>query len=152
MNDLLNLLKGVAPTLAMAVAGPLGASAVTALASKFGVSDSVDAVAKAIAGDPAATAKLAEVEADFAKAELEAVTKRWEADMKSDSYLSKNIRPLILIYITVIFTALAFTDGNIGEFQIAKEYIPIFQTLLVTVYGAYFVGRTWEKAKKINKK
>ena len=45
----------------------------------------------------------------------------------------------------VIFTALAFTDGNIGEFQIAKEYIPIFQTLLVTVYGAYFVGRTWEK-------
>ena len=66
--------------------------------------------------------------------------------------LSKNIRPLILIYITVIFTALAFTDGNIGEFQIAKEYIPIFQTLLVTVYGAYFVGRTWEKATKINKK
>ena len=66
MNELLGLLKGVAPTLAMAVAGPMGASAVTALASKFGVSDSVDAVAKAIAGDPAATAKLAEVEADFA--------------------------------------------------------------------------------------
>ena len=80
------------------------------------------------------------------------VTDRWKADMASDSYLSKNIRPLILIYITVIFTALAFTDGNIGEFQIAKEYIPIFQTLLVTVYGAYFVGRTWEKATKINKK
>ena len=51
MNDLLNLLKGVAPTLAMAVAGPMGGAAVTALASKFGVSDSVDAVAKAIAGD-----------------------------------------------------------------------------------------------------
>jgi hypothetical protein len=71
--------------------------------------------------------------------------------MASDSFLSKNIRPIILIYITVIFTALAFTDGNIGEFQIAKEYIPIFQTLLVTVYGAYFVGRTWEKATNINK-
>ncbi len=80
------------------------------------------------------------------------VTDRWKSDMESDSFLSKNIRPIILIYITVIFTALAFTDGNIGEFQIAKEYIPIFQTLLVTVYGAYFVGRTWEKAKKINKK
>ena len=79
------------------------------------------------------------------------VTARWESDMASDSFLSKYIRPIILIYITVIFTALVFTDGNIGEFQIAKEYIPIFQTLLVTVYGAYFVGRTWEKATNINK-
>ena len=82
------------------------------------------------------------------KAQLE-VSKRWEADMKSDSFLSKNIRPFILIYLTVIFTSLAFFDGNIGEFALAKEYIPIFQTLLVTVYGAYFVGRTWEKAKSI---
>lgn len=82
------------------------------------------------------------------KAQLE-VSKRWEADMKSDSFLSKNIRPMILIYLTVIFTSLAFFDGNIGEFRLAKEYIPIFQTLLVTVYGAYFVGRTWEKAKSI---
>jgi len=80
------------------------------------------------------------------KAQVE-VSKRWEADMKSDSFLSKNIRPFILIYLTVIFTSLAFFDGNIGEFALAKEYIPIFQTLLVTVYGAYFVGRTWEKAK-----
>ncbi len=85
------------------------------------------------------------------KAQLE-VSKRWEADMKSGSFLSKNIRPMILIYLTVIFTSLAFFDGNIGEFGLAKEYIPIFQTLLVTVYGAYFVGRTWEKAKKITNK
>ena len=83
------------------------------------------------------------------KAQLE-VSKRWEADMKSDSFLSKNIRPMILVYLTVIFTSLAFFDGNIGEFGLAKEYIPIFQTLLVTVYGAYFVGRTWEKAKSIS--
>jgi uncharacterized membrane protein (DUF106 family) len=80
----------------------------------------------------------------------EEVSRRWEADMKSDSFLSKNIRPMILIYLTVIFTSLAFFDGNIGEFGLAKEYIPIFQTLLVTVYGAYFVGRTWEKAKSIS--
>lgn len=79
----------------------------------------------------------------------EEVSKRWEADMKSDSFLSKNIRPMVLIYLTVIFTICAFFDGNVGEFIIAEEYIPIFQTLLVTVYGAYFVGRTWEKAKSI---
>ena len=81
------------------------------------------------------------------------VTDRWNADMASDSWLAKNIRPLVLVYLTFVFSLLAFTDGNIGEFKIAKEYIPIFQTLLVTVYGAYFVGRSWEKAKKslINK-
>jgi hypothetical protein len=80
------------------------------------------------------------------------VTDRWNADMNSDSLLAKNIRPMVLVFLTFIFSLLAFTDGNIGEFKISKEYIPIFQTLLVTVYGAYFVGRTWEKAKSIIKK
>ena len=76
------------------------------------------------------------------------ITERWKLDMQSDSFLSKNIRPIVLIYLTVIFTALAFFDGNIGGFKVAEEYIPIFQSLLITVYGAYFVGRTWEKSKK----
>ena len=87
------------------------------------------------------------------KADSEAqaqVTDRWKADMASDSFLSKNIRPIVLIYLTVIFTVLSFFDGNIYGFEVAKEYIPIFQTLLVTVYGAYFVGRSWEKGKVNN--
>ncbi len=67
MNELFNILKGIAPTLATAVAGPLGGAAVTALASKFGVSDSIDAVAKAIAGDPQAAEKLQELELEYAK-------------------------------------------------------------------------------------
>ena len=79
------------------------------------------------------------------------VTDRWNADMNSDSWLAKNIRPLVLVFLTFIFSLLAFTDGNIGDFKIAKEYIPIIQTLLVTVYGAYFVGRSWEKGKSIIK-
>ena len=79
----------------------------------------------------------------------EQVTERWKADMASDSQLSKNIRPAVLIFLTVIFVICAFFDGNVGEFQIADEYIPIFQTLLVTVYGAYFVGRSWEKTNKM---
>ena len=77
------------------------------------------------------------------------VTSRWKSDMSSDSFLSKNIRPMVLIYLTFIFSVLAFADGNIGHFKIAEAYIPIFQTLLVTVYGAYFVGRSWEKSRKI---
>tara|TARA_R110000803_G_scaffold194222_1_gene257233 strand:- start:43 stop:441 length:399 start_codon:yes stop_codon:yes gene_type:complete len=76
------------------------------------------------------------------------VTERWKADMASDSFLSKNIRPLVLIFLTVVFTILAFFDGNIGGFAVAEQYIPIFQSLLITVYGAYFVGRTWEKTKR----
>lgn len=76
------------------------------------------------------------------------VTDRWKADMASDSWLAKNIRPLVLVFLTFIFSLLVFTDGNVGEFKITKEYIPIFQSLLITVYGAYFVGRTWEKSKK----
>jgi hypothetical protein len=149
MNELLNLLKGVAPTLAMAVAGPLGASAVTALASKFGVSDSVDAVAKAIAGDPAATAKLAEVEADFAKAELEAVTKRWEADMKSDSYLSKNIRPLTLIAILsayFLFAMMSAFSVNVNE-----TYVKLLGEWGQLIMLAYFGGRTVEKVMEKRK-
>jgi hypothetical protein len=76
------------------------------------------------------------------------VTDRWKADMASDSFLSKNIRPLVLIYLTIIFTILSFFDGNIGGFKVSEQYIPIFQSLLITVYGAYFVGRTWEKSKQ----
>ena len=83
-----------------------------------------------------------------ANAQVE-VTSRWKSDMSSDSFLSKNIRPMVLIYLTFVFSLLAFADGIIGVFKIATEYIPIFQTLLVTVYGAYFVGRSWEKGRKI---
>jgi hypothetical protein len=67
MNELFNLLKGIAPALATAVAGPLGGAAVSAIASKLGVSDTVEEVAKAIAGDPAAAVKLQELDLEYAK-------------------------------------------------------------------------------------
>ena len=78
----------------------------------------------------------------------EQVTRRWEADMKSDNWLSKNIRPLICIFLTAIFVVLSVFDGNIGDFSIQESYIPIYQTLLITVYGAYFAGRSIEKINK----
>ena len=76
------------------------------------------------------------------------VTARWKSDMASDSFLSKNIRPVVLIFLTAVFTILSFFDGNVGDFTVADLYVPVFQSLLITVYGAYFVGRTWEKAKQ----
>jgi hypothetical protein len=98
----------------------------------------------------AAKLKIEELLEQADKDAQDQVTARWESDMKSDSFLSKNIRPMVLIYLTFIFSVLAFFDGNIGEFSITEDYIPIFQSLLITVYGAYFVGRTWEKGKKIS--
>ena len=85
------------------------------------------------------------------KAESQAqqeVTKRWEADMKSDNWLSKNIRPLICVFLTAMFVVISIFDGNAGGFNIAPAYVPIYQTLLITVYGAYFAGRSIEKIKK----
>ena len=69
MDELLGILKGIAPAVATAVGGPLGGLAVTAIANKFGVADDVQAVAKAIAGDPEAASKLAEL--DLKQFELE---------------------------------------------------------------------------------
>ena len=75
------------------------------------------------------------------------VSARWEADMKSDAWLPKNIRPLTLVFLTAVFTLLSLTDGNVGEFVIGEAYIPIYQTLLLCVYSAYFAGRSIEKIK-----
>ncbi len=95
--------------------------------------------------------KLQELLEQADKEAQDQVTERWKYDMQSDSFLSKNIRPLVLVFLTVMFTLLAFTDGNIGGFRVQEQYVPIFQSLLITVYGAYFVGRTWEKNKKSGK-
>ncbi len=75
------------------------------------------------------------------------VSARWEADMKSDAWLPKNIRPLTLVFLTAVFTLLSLTDGNVGDFVIGTAYIPIYQTLLLCVYSAYFAGRSIEKIK-----
>jgi|TARA_R110000787_G_scaffold208333_1_gene318278 hypothetical protein len=87
----------------------------------------------------------------LAKAEADAqeqVSRRWEADMKSDNWLSKNIRPFTLAFLTLILVVLSFLDGNLGGFVMDAAYKPIYQTLLITVYGAYFAGRSIEKIKK----
>jgi hypothetical protein len=157
MNDLLNLLKGVAPTLATAVAGPLGGMAITALANKFGVSDSVDAVAKAIAGDPQAAQKIAEIELEYAKVVADAmknennnITERWNADMASDSWLSKNIRPMSLIAIFVgyfLFAMMSAFGYNANE-----SYVTLLGNWGQLIMGAYFAGRTVEKLAEMRKK
>jgi len=157
MNDLFNLLKGIAPTLATAVAGPLGGAAVSALASKFGVSDSVESVAKAIAGDPQAAQKLAELELEYAKLAADAmknednnVSTRWSADMTSDSWLSKNIRPMSLVAIFIgyfLFAMMSAFGLNANE-----AYVTLLGQWGMLIMGAYFGGRTVEKLAEMRKK
>ena len=93
-----------------------------------------------------------EIKTILIKAEQSAqsqVSSRWENDMKSDSWLSKNIRPLTLIFLTFVFVIISFFDGNIGTFSVYEAYKPIYQTLLMVVYSAYFVGRSIEKHQSI---
>ena len=77
----------------------------------------------------------------------EQVTRRWEADAKA-GWLPANIRPVTLAFLTTIFVIISFFDGNIGGFTMNPTYAPIYQTLLMVVYSAYFAGRSIEKIKK----
>ena len=95
--------------------------------------------------------KLEQILAEAEQAAQVQVSARWEADLKHGSWLSKNIRPLTLIFLTAIFTILSIFDGNVGEFTIGEAYVPVYQTLLMTVYAAYFAGRSIEKVKKVTK-
>ena len=85
------------------------------------------------------------------RAEMDGVTRRWVADARSGTWLASNVRPLTLIFLTGVFVILSVFDGNMGEFTIGDAYVPVYQTLLMTVYAAYFAGRSIEKVKKVTK-
>jgi len=83
--------------------------------------------------------------------EMQEVSKRWDSDMKSDSWLSKNTRPLTLIFLTVSMVLLIFSD-SIGEsFDVDSGWVDLLKSLLITVYVAYFGSRGAEKFKSISK-
>ena len=76
------------------------------------------------------------------------VTNRWEADMKSDSWLSKNVRPLVLIFLVVSTVLMIFIDAGAIAFEVEQKWTDLLQLVLITVIGAYFGGRSLEKTKK----
>ena len=76
------------------------------------------------------------------------ITARWEADLKSDSWLSKNVRPMVLIFLIVCTMLLIFIDAGAIKFNVKDSYIDLLQLVLITVIGAYFGGRSLEKVKK----
>ena len=76
------------------------------------------------------------------------VTERWKLDMNSDSWLSKNIRPLVLIFLVICTMLLIFIDAGFIKFEVKDSYVDLLQLVLITVIGAYFGGRSLEKVKK----
>ena len=75
------------------------------------------------------------------------VTNRWEADMKSDSWLSKNVRPLVLVFLVVSTVLMIFIDAGAIAFNVEQKWTDLLQLVLITVIGAYFGGRSLEKTK-----
>ena len=95
-----------------------------------------------------ARAKLKEVINNY-KIEVEKnVSERWKADMNSDSWLSKNVRPVVLVFLIVCTMLLVFIDSGSIKFNVKPEFVSLLTTTLITLIGAYFGGRSVEKFKK----
>lgn len=144
MNDLLSgLLKDVAPGLATAVMGPMGGMAIKAIADKLGVPATTAAVTNALESNPELALKLKDIDTRAFEAETKAVSERWQADMASDSWLSKNIRPMSLIAILsgyFIFALMSAFGYNANE-----SYVTLLGNWGMLVFGAYFGSRSLEK-------
>ena len=76
------------------------------------------------------------------------ITERWKMDMQSDSWLSKNIRPLVLVFLVVSTVLMIFIDAGTINFVVEDKWTDLLQLVLITVIGAYFGGRSLEKVKK----
>ena len=76
------------------------------------------------------------------------VSERWKSDMNSDSWLSKNVRPMTLIFLIICTMLLIFIDAGFLSFDVKDSYVDLLQLVLITVIGAYFGGRSLEKVKK----
>ena len=92
--------------------------------------------------------KIKELMANYEVEMEKNITSRWEADLKSDSWLSKNVRPLTLIFLIVCTMLLIFIDAGALNFVVEEKWTDLLQLVLITVIGAYFGGRSFEKRKK----
>ena len=92
--------------------------------------------------------KIKELVANYEVQMEKEISSRWEADMKSDSWLSKNVRPLVLVFLVVSTVLMIFIDAGTIHFIVEDKWTDLLQLVLITVIGAYFGGRSLEKVKK----
>ena len=96
----------------------------------------------------AAEQKIKELVATYGTNMEKEISSRWSADMKSDSWLSKNVRPMVLIFLVVCTVLMIFIDAGTIAFNVEDKWTDLLQLVLITVIGAYFGGRSLEKTKK----
>ena len=92
--------------------------------------------------------KLKELVANYETKMEQEISSRWEADMRSDSWLFKNVRPMVLIFLVISTVLLIFIDAGAINFTVEAKWTDLLQLVLITVIGAYFGGRSLEKTKK----
>ena len=112
-----------------------------------GVTDLVDEVVTSKEEAQELKIRLKEVENKLTDTIEQEVSKRWVADMQSDSYLSKNIRPMVLAFLVVSTVIMVFIDSGKLEFEVKDTWVDLLQIVLITVIGAYFGSRGLEKVK-----
>ena len=95
-----------------------------------------------------AAQKIQELIASYETQMEKEISSRWDADMKSDSWLRKNVRPLVLVFLVISTVLMIFIDAGTINFVVEPKWTDLLQLVLITVIGAYFGGRSLEKAKK----
>ena len=96
----------------------------------------------------AAEQQIKQLVSDYETKMEQNITDRWSADMNSDSWLSKNVRPLVLIFLVVCTVLMIFIDAGSIDFVVESKWTDLLQLVLITVIGAYFGGRSFEKSKR----
>ena len=113
-----------------------------------GVGDVIDNLHTSKEEKLAAEQKVKELIASYETQMEKEISSRWSADMNSDSWLSKNVRPMVLIFLVVCTVLMIFIDAGTIQFQVEDKWTDLLQIVLITVIGAYFGGRSLEKTKK----
>ena len=95
-----------------------------------------------------AAQKIKELVSNYEVEMEKTITDRWKSDMASDSWMSKNVRPMVLIFLVVSTVLMIFIDAGVISFNVEAKWTDLLQLVLITVIGAYFGGRSLEKTKK----
>ena len=95
-----------------------------------------------------AAQKIKELVSNYEVEMEKTITDRWKSDMASDSWMSKNVRPMVLIFLVVSTVLMIFIDAGAISFDVEPKWTDLLQLVLITVIGAYFGGRSLEKTKK----
>jgi hypothetical protein len=130
----------------MSILGKIFSSGATDLVK--GVGDVIDELHTSKEEKLQAEQKIKELIMSYEAEMQKQVSERWRFDMQSDSWLSKNIRPMVLIFLVISTVVLIFIDAGVISFEVESTWIDLLQLTLLTVIGAYFGGRSWEKVKK----